>query len=107
MESSTIDGTRLAGKMDIAAMKLNALKNCGSKKDFIDIFFLLKEYSLKQLISFHNIKYPNQNEFLILKSLTYFADADLEPALLMLKNCNWEEVKNDISRHVNQYIREV
>lgn len=106
-KTSIIDEIRLAGKMDIAAMKLNALKNRGSKKDFIDIFFLLKEYNLKQLIEFHNIKYPNHNELLILKSLTYFADADVEPELLMLKSCNWEEVKNDISNHVNQYVREI
>ncbi|MFT7033245.1 MAG: putative nucleotidyltransferase component of viral defense system [Cyclobacteriaceae bacterium] len=77
-KSSVVDGIRMASKDDIAAMKLNAVVNRGAKKDFVDIFFLLHDYSLNQLITLHNRKYPNQNELLVLKSLTYFADADLD-----------------------------
>jgi hypothetical protein len=33
------EGIRLAGRKDIAAMKLAAITGRGSKKDFIDVFF--------------------------------------------------------------------
>jgi predicted nucleotidyltransferase component of viral defense system len=40
------DNLKLARIEDIAAMKLAAITNRGTKKDFIDLFFLLKQYSL-------------------------------------------------------------
>jgi len=51
-----IDGVRMASKKDIAAMKLNAISGRGSRKDFIDLFFLLKEFSLEEMIKFYDDK---------------------------------------------------
>lgn len=101
-----VDGMRMASKDDIAAMKLNAVVNRGSKKDFVDVCFLLRDYTMNELITFHNRKYPNQNELLVLKSLTYFADADLEPEPLMIKKCSWDEIKESVKGQVNSYINE-
>ena len=44
------DGIVLAGKPDIAAMKLAAITNRGSKQDFVDLHVLLQEYSLHQML---------------------------------------------------------
>ena len=76
-----IDGIRLAGTKDIAAMKLAAITGRGRKKDFLDIYFLLKMYSLSEIISFYNEKYHDASTFLALKSLLYFEDAeqDIDP----------------------------
>ena len=52
----TIDNIQLASIEDIAAMKLNAIIGRGSKKDFIDLFFILKEYSLATLMDFYTKK---------------------------------------------------
>ena len=41
-----VDDLCLAGIKDIAAMKLAAIAGRGSKKDFIDLYFLLRNYSL-------------------------------------------------------------
>jgi hypothetical protein len=38
------EGVKMAGKKDIAPMKMAAITNRGSKKDFVDIYFLLKEF---------------------------------------------------------------
>ncbi len=38
-----IDGIRMLSKQDISAMKLNAIAGRGSKKDFIDLYFLLRQ----------------------------------------------------------------
>lgn len=48
------DGIRLASPRDIAAMKITAIEGRGTKKDFVDIYFLLKKYSLKNLLDFYS-----------------------------------------------------
>lgn len=91
-----IDSIRLLSKSDIAAMKLNAILGRGSKKDFIDLYFLLQEFSLKEMIAFYNRKYPDGSAFLVLKSLTYFEDADLQPEPEMYVDFNWSRCKEKI-----------
>ena len=94
---------RIASMPDIAAMKLNAISGRGIKKDFIDIFFLLNDYSLADMIRFYKLKYPEGSEFLVLKSLCYFKDADLEQSPHMLMPMEWEKVKNTILKSVNEH----
>jgi hypothetical protein len=98
------DGLRLAGKKDIAAMKLSAITGRGSKKDFIDLYFLLKEFSLKEMLQFYSQKYHDGSEFLVLKSLTYFADAEKDEIPKMFKKVFWSEIKDAISKIVEKYL---
>lgn len=74
-----IDKIRLLSIEEIIPMKLSAIAGGGSKKDFYDIFFLLKSYSLNSMFDLFNQKFPNTNKFHIIKSLVYFEDADIEP----------------------------
>jgi len=97
------DKINLASLNDIAAMKLSAITNRGSKKDFIDLFFLLKKRSLKQMLFLYLQKYSEGNEFLVLKSLGYFDDADQEPMPFMFEKTEWSEVKNKIKQTVSEY----
>jgi len=83
-------------KKDIAAMKLNAIAGRGSKKDFIDLYFLLKEFSLREIMDFYNQKYHDGSEFMALKSLAYFEDANLQPEPKMFKDFDWEKCKKHI-----------
>ncbi len=91
-------GIKLADERDIVCMKLSAISSRGSKKDFIDLFFILKKYSLSDLLKLFNKKYQNikYNKLHILKSLIYFADADNEPMPIMLKKIDWKEIKECI-----------
>lgn len=99
------NGFRLASKEDIGAMKLNAIAGRGSKKDFIDLYFLLHEFSLKELVAFYRNKYQDGSEFLVLKTLSYFADADSELTPLMLKEVNWEKIKNYIANSIKNHMK--
>lgn len=99
-----IDNIRLASKEDIGAMKLNAISGRGSKKDFIDLYFLLQEFSLKDLFVFFNEKYQEGSQFLVLKSLTYFGDADLDEMPKMSKEIDWNDVKLEIARKAKKYL---
>lgn len=89
---------RLSSLEDIAAMKLNAIKNRGSKKDFVDLYFLLKQFSLTEMLSLVNKKYANNVDVLTLKSLVYFDDAELQPDCEMRIAVTWDEVKKEIER---------
>ncbi len=94
----TIDGIRLASTKDIAAMKLNAISGRGSKKDFIDLFFLLNEFSLEQMMTFYNEKYQDGSYFMVMKSLTYFDDAEYQDSPEIFKKFDWENCKQKIIR---------
>jgi predicted nucleotidyltransferase component of viral defense system len=93
---NTVQNIRLVSDKDIAAMKLNAIAGRGSKKDFIDLYFLLKKYSLDEMFAFYNSKYLDGSEFMVRKSLNYFDDADNEEMPVMFKEINWEHIKREI-----------
>lgn len=98
-----IDGLRLANIEDIAAMKLAAITGRGSRKDFIDIFFLLEQYELKDMIYFYNKKYFDGSEYMVLKSLTYFDDAESDHDIEMIRKVSWTDIKNRILNEVELY----
>ena len=90
------DNIRMASKTDIAAMKLNAIAGRGSKKDFIDLYFLLNEFSLSEILSFYDQKFSDGSIFMVQKSLTYFEDADFQLQPKMFLDFNWETCKQKI-----------
>ena len=89
-------GLRLASVSDIAAMKITAIIGRGTKKDFIDIAFLLHHFSLEEILHFYAAKYNDSSVFMAMKSLVYFDDAEKEPMPDMLINKSWEQVKEYI-----------
>jgi hypothetical protein len=93
---------------DIIAMKLNAIATSGQRsKDFIDIFYLLKNYDLGSMLVFYQKKYNQENVGHILKSLVYFDDVDLTdwPVLILNPKLKWVEVKKRIEKAVMDYSR--
>jgi hypothetical protein len=86
----------IADIRDIAIMKIAAIAGRGSRKDFIDLFFLLKEnITLNECIAFFTEKHRDSgyNLYHIMKSLTWFEDAESEPEPQMLKDFSWEKCK--------------
>ena len=104
-EFSHYQRIRLAGIRDIASMKLEAITGRGSKKDFVDMYFLLNHFTLEQIFSFHALKYGVglNNQYHHLKSLVYFADADPEAMPLMTTPLNWDKVKATIRICVDKF----
>lgn len=102
-EIAIVENIRLASDKDIAAMKLNAIAGRGSRKDFIDLHFLLQKYSLKEMISFYNTKYADGSEFMVLKSLTYFEDAESEEIPILFQKLDWNEIKVSIQKAINDF----
>lgn len=84
----------LADTRDIALMKLAAIANRGSRKDFIDLFFILRSGPpLRDLLPLMERKYgaDRTNLYQVVMSLTYFEDAEAEPLPRMLEPFDWEQ----------------
>jgi len=81
---------------DIAAMKIAAIASRGTKRDFVDLYFICKEdVSLVKAIQLYDKKYKNlaTTEIHIMKSLVYFDDAEPENVPKMLKRAVWKDIK--------------
>lgn len=87
------NGVRLASLNDIAAMKIAAIVNRGTKKDFIDLYMLLQSFSLDNILDMYSRKYSDGSLFIVMKSLIYFDDAETDPMPNVLNDTTWEDVK--------------
>jgi len=86
----------VADVRDIALMKLAAISGRGSRKDFADLYMVLRNPpSLEAYFELLPRKYDPRrlNTYHILKSLTYFDDAEGEPMPRMLSPFDWAECK--------------
>ncbi len=92
---------RMLDIRDIAPMKLKAVTQRGSKKDFYDIYFLLQIMPLDEIIQLFREKFKQYEIFHVIKSLTYFEDAEnnADP-ILFDENITWQNVKTEIVKTV-------
>ena len=105
-ESLTIEGIRILSIQDIAAMKLNAIAGDGTRaKDFIDIYFILKQFTLPQILNFYSTRYTTRNRFHVLKSLAYHGDIDEAawPKMILEKDLSLSKVKSEIIKHIKSF----
>ena len=100
-----IEGIRFASNEDIAAMKFASITGRGKKKDFYDLFFLLKEFTFKKMFDFYDQKYPDGNRFLVMRSITYFEDAEADQDPFVFEDLSWSEVKKTIQAKYYQYLK--
>jgi len=98
-----MDGVRTASLRDIAAMKLHAITNRGFKRDFVDLAFLLDHFTLADMLDFHKSKYPGGiSPFFVIRSLTYFNDAEDDDMPKMLVPFTWLKTKKRIQEAVRK-----
>jgi len=97
---------RLLSIEDIAAMKLNAIAGNGTRsKDFVDIYFILKQYSITDILGFYKTKYKSRNQLHVIKSLSYFDEISPQdwPKMLLEKNLTIKKLEKVISAHIKTY----
>ena len=81
-------------------MKITALIGRGTKKDFIDLAFLLDIFSLNEIFNLYEKIYPEASRFMAMKSIAYFDDAEQEPMPFMLKEKSWNDIKKRILKEI-------
>ncbi|MFB3906361.1 MAG: nucleotidyl transferase AbiEii/AbiGii toxin family protein [Acidobacteriota bacterium] len=79
-------GVRVADPRDIGCMKISVIASRGTRRGFIDLYFPARELGLTNLIDLFKTKYlrANYSGVHILKSLTYFDEAERDPMPDML-----------------------
>lgn len=107
--SVKINGVPVASIKDIAAMKIAAISQRGTKRDFIDLYYLLQKFKLAEIFKFAEKKYPKINFYHILRSLIFFQDAETEDKSrkgrirMFDPNFSWSKVKRHLIEQVKNY----
>lgn len=99
------DAIRIADVRDIAPLKMNAIFGWGSKKDFIDLYMLLKQFEVGELIEFFKKQFPSVDIGQLLISMYYYGYAELDAIPKLYINTNWEEIKKYISQKIIAYLK--
>jgi hypothetical protein len=90
-------GLLLAGPDDIAAVKLAATAGRDSRKDFVDLYFYARRVlPLEQALAWFREKYQGVrvDPYHLLRSLTFFDDADVEAMPELLVETSWDEIRH-------------
>ena len=91
----------VASLADLAAMKLSAIAQRGSRKDFVDLWALGSRHArLPEMLELYRRKYEVRDMAHLLYSLSYFDDADEEPMPRMLNGADWQSIKTTIREWV-------
>jgi predicted nucleotidyltransferase component of viral defense system len=92
----------IASILDIACMKLAAIVSRATSKDYVDLYFILKEVPLNSILGKLDKKMPELEVNLVLKSLVYFKDVNKEAIKFKNnKNIDWQSVKDFFKREVS------
>ena len=91
----------LVALADLACMKLNAVAQRGSKKDFFDVYLLVDRHRpLDELLELYEKKYAATDRGHLLQALVYFDEADDEAEPEMQVELSWPEVKRSLRERV-------
>ena len=91
---------RIADVRDIAAEKVKTISQRGSKRDFIDLYAVIRmNYSITDVCNFFKRRFgPSDiNYYHVIKSLVFFEDAEQEPWPPILQDAeqwNWDNIKS-------------
>src|SRR5690554_1101860 len=97
----TVDKIRLYSIEDIAAMKLGAIADNGTRlKDFVDIACLSTKISLSEMLESYQKKYRDTNAIRALRALTYYVDIIHEPIDLINGKYTWDSVSERIDEMI-------
>lgn len=89
-------GISIADPADIAGMKIVAICDRGTKKDYVDLYFLAKErFSWEKMFDIYQKKYKllANNIYTIITAMRYFAEAEETEMPKMIKQVSWQEIK--------------
>jgi hypothetical protein len=81
----------VADSRDIACMKIQAIGDRGSRRDFVDLYVVAREHGLPRLFEWFMQKYAAvaYSRTHYLKALTYFRDAEDEAEPDLLISLDW------------------
>ncbi len=98
----------IASIEDIACMKLSAITSRSLEKDYIDLYFILQQIQLGELMGLCKEKFPTLDASLILKSIVFFDDVLREPILFKENHAiSFEKVQEFLKQKSLEYFRTI
>jgi len=106
------DGIKMFGLEDISAMKLSAITGRTKARDFIDVAYLLQNYSLKNMFEFYREKYGQISPLyikrtLLVKSMTINDDEWLVDITMLKNDIEPKSIPLLLERAIAKYNEEV
>lgn len=97
---------KIASVLDIGCMKLSAIVGRATKKDYVDLYVIIKKFPLNELLTAVEQKFSELDANLALKSLTYFIDVQDES--IKFRNnfeVSWNKVKRSLLMAAKSFMR--
>jgi len=95
-----VEGVPVAAVEEIGAMKLAALIGRGTRKDLVDLYYVLKQVPIVRLSEVAAVKYARVRAFAVsaTRALAYFDDAETLPMPAMIDRTPWATMKRFLER---------
>ncbi len=95
-----IENVPLATIEEIGAMKLAAIIDRGTRKDLVDLYYILRQIPIDKLFETAAVKYALVTTFAIsaTRALAYFDDAEALPMPQMIDHTPWSKMKKFLER---------
>jgi hypothetical protein len=99
-EPVLVDAMRVATVEEIGAMKLASIIGRGTRKDLVDLYYILQQVSVERLFEVAAVKYARVRSFAISATLAlaYFEDAEALPMPPMIDPTSWATMKRFLER---------
>ena len=100
LKPEIIGGINVAQIEEIGAMKLGAILSRGTRKDYIDLYFILQHKPIERLFEVSAKKYPFNSAFstFAIRALDFFEDVEAKPMPEMIYPVKWERVKSSLEK---------
>jgi hypothetical protein len=99
-------GFSMASLDDLGAMKLSAVCDRNTRRDFVDLYALITRHApLERLLQAFQKKYKTRQIAHIFTALTFFEDAERQRMPPMLWNVTWATIRKTIVAAANEAAR--
>ena len=95
-----VEGVPVATVEEIGAMKLASIIGRGTRKDLVDLYYILQQMPIERLSEVAAVKYARVRSFAISATLAlaYFEDAEALPMPPMIDPTSWATMKRFLER---------
>ncbi len=105
-----IKGVKIASVSEIAAMKAHTLNYRGTYKDYVDLYFILKNKhsTLKQIKKIAEAKYKDDFNFrLFLEQAIYLKDIKIDKIKFLKEEIDKKKIEDLFQREIKKYKKEI
>lgn len=99
-------GFSIVSIREIGAMKIMAIGDRGRLRDFVDLYFIIRDLGIEKVWRDFETKYAGSgyDSYHFLRALTYFNDAEGDEMPEMISKVSWKAVKKFFEKEVGKIV---